>query len=319
MALPIHFIVHGKLKGKGFVAALEAKFGPRAKLYFTQFAGHTQHLAHEIALTQSGYIIAVGGDGTLHEVINGAAYLLDTTQIKAFGVLPAGSGNDFAKSIGMRNELSLLAQLIDNERIEFINHIHLSFTGLQGEPTTRRCINIADIGIGGDVAQNFAFFGRKLGGKLGYVFSILKCFGSYKYKEVKVVTNHWIWHKQQMLSLVMANASHFGSGMGIAPHAHLRSDNMAIVAIGNLKVMDYLRYLSQIRRAKFIAHKEVAYAFATQLSIATPSKSVAIDIDGEFVGFAPLTATLVKGKIPFLVNNIRPAQTFIPEINIIRP
>ena len=146
------FIVNGAKKQNKKLTEIfdffsNSTFFSKVEFVFTQYPGHAISIAFESS-TKFDYIIVVGGDGTLNEVING----IELTSKVSIGLLPYGTGNDFARGQKLKLDANFLYKLITTDSIKSID-IGL-IKGLNTEVSIyRRFINIADIGLGGFVTK----------------------------------------------------------------------------------------------------------------------------------------------------------------------
>lgn len=298
----ITFVIHGKLQSSKLAQQLKEYFTAdfKVELLFSEQAYHSIELAKNAVAQGTDYLIIVGGDGTLNEVVNGYMQSPEEKRKRVIlGLIPAGSGNDFAKTIGIENDLQALRKYIKEEKYIDLDLGLMRFKNPDGLPGHRYFINIADIGIGGLVAQILSDAPRFLGPNTRYFLSIVRGFLKFKHQEVRLTYDGGEW-EGRVLSLCMANGIWFGSGMGIAPQANPTDSKMQLVLLGNVKMLDYLKYLSDIKKAKNITHPEVQYLESSKCKIEVLGKPCPIDMDGEFVGFAPVEMETVTGELKFL-------------------
>jgi len=305
----IAFVIHGKIKNRNeLIGCIQQLFGNSYALVFsiTEHADHAVELAYTAALNGATHIICMGGDGSLNEVVNGVMLFKQNNPASAalrqirVGVLPHGTGNDFARMFGITYNVALLKKWIDEDSFRTIDLGFTTFTGTKGEPATRYFINISDVGIGGAIAHNLSTSSKLLGSFLTYQLAILKGLFSYKNQPVKVRADTFIYEKS-IMSLIVANGKFFGGGMGIAPHALPDDKLFSIVIIGEISTLTYLKNLSNIRKSVKIEHPELKYLVASEISIESPTGPLPIDMDGEFIGFSPVTMKIVPAAIQFIV------------------
>ena len=152
--MEIAFIVNSKT-GKRFNKDFERfkeKFSGNTQVHLTEHAGHATELAETLCSNHVDFIIAVGGDGTLNEVVNGVmqARKENPDSNPSIGILPYGSGNDFVKTINTTNDIKKLASLINQGSTTPVDLGKISFEK-DGISNARYFINIADLGIGPEV------------------------------------------------------------------------------------------------------------------------------------------------------------------------
>lgn len=153
----ISFILHGRIQGKNRIIrklkeVLSSDFA--LKFYETERARQAQSLAEKAIEEGCDYLIAVGGDGTLNEVVN--AYLSTGGKKKhklVLGVLPWGTGNDFVRSIGMGRSAEQLKSLIISKSISDIDAGKMIIGGADDKKKTVYFDNVADAGFGAEVVS----------------------------------------------------------------------------------------------------------------------------------------------------------------------
>jgi len=303
----ISFILHGKIRGKKSIKeSLTARFSEDylVQIYETSHPRHAEKLT-EVALTDGcDFLIAVGGDGTLNEMVNG--YLkaggskIYSTRI---GVLPYGTGNDFARGLGISRSIEQLWTLVSQNQPVMLDAGRMQFSLPDGTLNTRYFDNIADLGIGADVVVrvNGVHLRKKiLGGTLTFFLSVLLTFFTYRHKKIKVTWEGFSW-KGNVLSLVVANGRYFGSGLGIAPEARLDDGMFEVVIFANLSIMDYLRNYARVRRAEKVIHPEAFYYRTSELLVEPEGSVTIVEADGEIEGQAPIIYTCLPGALRFLV------------------
>ncbi|MBK7504360.1 MAG: hypothetical protein IPI52_04520 [Bacteroidetes bacterium] len=159
------------------------------QLYFSDFSGHLVDLAQKALKDGKNTIITVGGDGTHNEVINGVlahfkignnseieSYDLENLKKIRLGLYPAGTGNDFSKSINIKPNALQLKNEIANGKSRLLDLGWTSFTDKQNKPTNRFFINITDVGMGGEVARKLENKIPLLSNKTQYAIRIVSTF-----------------------------------------------------------------------------------------------------------------------------------------------
>jgi YegS/Rv2252/BmrU family lipid kinase len=303
----ISFILHGKIRGKKVVKeSLVSRFAKSyvVKFYETIHPRHAEQLTEQALMEGCDFMIAVGGDGTLNEMVNGFLKAGGTVKFKTrIGVLPFGTGNDFARGSGIFRSIDQLSELITTNKPRMLDAGSMRFLHADGSESIRYFDNIADLGIGGDVVArvNGVHLRKKiLGGKLTFFLSILLTFLTYKHKKIKISWDGFHW-EGSVLSLVVANGRYFGSGLGIAPEAKLDDGKFEVVIFANLSIADYLRNYTKLRRAEKIDHPEVFYHRTDRLRIEPEGNLIIVEADGEIEGQAPIDYACLPLVLPFLV------------------
>jgi diacylglycerol kinase family enzyme len=184
--------------GKGSVTKKWAALETRVAELFDDYS-----VVYDLApiAADADVVVAVGGDGTVHYVLN---HLMRNNRHAALGVLPLGSACDFARNFETDDALAVLARgktkSIDVGEIESAGN-KMWFA------------NVADAGMGAEVTRQMANHSRN------YLFSTLKALVSYKNVDVRLSADGEEVYVGPLKCLVMANGKYFGDGMGIAPDA----------------------------------------------------------------------------------------------------
>jgi YegS/Rv2252/BmrU family lipid kinase len=279
----------------------------KVSAYESQYAGNSIEIAQKIS-AEYDYIIAVGGDGTLNEVINGVMQYHHKQQessaekLPILGILPLGTANDFVKSTSLKSGINELISLIKNKQHRKIDIGKLQcFKEDRTTLLTRYFINIADVGFGAHVVHKTNKGSSIFGANATYTKAILGTFLSYKPKQITVQIDDQPKQTSNTLSLIFANGKYFASGLGVAPHANLSDGELAITHIGNVSMFDFLFYLGRLKKCKKLTQPEAKYFKAKHLEVSSEDKNAAVEADGEFIGYLPLKVDVIPQKIAFLI------------------
>jgi len=261
----ITFIVNGKIRKmkvlrESIVHCFRSEF--QVEIRKSTLENSFQELTMNAINKGVDYLILVGGDGSINEGVNG--YFDANSELREkviLGVYPAGSGNDFSKSLGVGNDLEQLLLLVKNASFKKIDVGLMHFNNVDNTPGKRYFINIADIGIGGYVANKISDSKKRLGADFTYTKALIQSFFKYKKQKVQLTSKDYNW-SGKMMSICMANGKYFGSGMCIAPDASLTDGKMQLVIIGEVSLYDYLKNIPKIKKGHKVVHKEIEYSFA---------------------------------------------------------
>jgi len=258
---------------------------------------HAIELAKQATENGCDYMIAVGGDGTLHEVINGVLQSnIPANEYPAIGLLPHGSANDFARTARISNSIEELIELIQSNTTQKID---LGKIIIQQTQETRYFINIAGVGLGPEVVQNLEQSSSVLGPGFNYFKHIIKGFLSYVKKEVSCTSSTWQW-KGKLLQMAVANGRYYGNAICTAPDAKLTDGQFQVVIFGDLSIWDYLKNLGNLKKGVKINLPQVSYHDANEVLLES-NDSCGIEADGEYVGLAPATISVLPKAICFLM------------------
>ncbi|WP_064196336.1 MULTISPECIES: diacylglycerol kinase family protein [Emticicia] len=302
MMIKICFIIHGKTTNKVSLSGkLKKTFDANnfiVKIIETEYASHAILLTESVVNEGFTIIVACGGDGTLNEVVNGVMNV-GNESVKVC-LLPNGSGNDFAKTIIPTQTIESLKEAILTGSIKKIDVGLATFKDKNGQQASRYYINITDVGIGGVIAKELFYASRFFGATLTYQYFILKNFITYRPQNIIVKGDDFVY-ESKVMNFCAANGKFFGSGLGIAPEAKVDDGLIEAVAIGDVNLIDYFLNFPKIKRCERLTHKAVKYFKSKSLSFESESANTPIDMDGEFVGFLPMSVTVKHKSINFIV------------------
>jgi YegS/Rv2252/BmrU family lipid kinase len=298
MMKKVQVIMHGRHEHSTLWLSNLKKWKSIAKyqisVAYTKYAGHAIQLVINSMLEKPDVLVAAGGDGTLNECVNG--YMLAQANIP-MTFLAMGTGNDFVKTLHQKGQWTEVHQLIEENNQEHVDIGHLQLIGLDGNPQQRYFINVTDIGLGGEVVQKIAKSKRRLGPFITYQKAIISSLIPYKQWMVEFELDD-LRFKEPTLMLAMANAKWFGSGLGIAPTAHLQDGLLDIIHMGKITLLDYLQQLPKVKKMKVLKHPAIHYYRAATIKVTTAH--LPIDCDGEFIGFTPLKCEIIHSRLKLL-------------------
>ena len=285
------------------------------KIFTSDYGGHIKLLANEAHRLGYNYLITVGGDGSINECLNGIlsrfkrgnefgpeSFDWKSIQEVKLGLLPSGTGNDFARYHGLKHDIKHLKKLIENDTTKALDIGWTQYIDKKDQPAERFFINITDVGMGGHTVEHMEEKRiRWLSPRLNYMKAIVSSFISYEKSKVKWQSAHQSW-EGNIMSMVIANGKFFGSGLGIAPNAKMDDGLFSIVTLGDITIWDYLKNINNAKESKMMDHPEVTYGEVDKIYIESiDGQKLPIDMDGDFVGFCPMTLQCIPNAVTFLV------------------
>ena len=285
-------IAHGWKGSRATAAAAVCKrlegAGREYEIHFTQHRGHAIELAQRAAASGAAHLIAVGGDGTVNEVVHGMLHAQRPAVDVELAIIPCGSGNDVARVLRLPSA---------NHAIDLVVHkapstvmadvLDISYRGDDGAEQQRYCFNVADVGLGGNVARIRDQYLRTLPGPAGYMLGVAA--GMLTSAQYGVdVTLDGVQRRLSALSVCIANNTWFGGGLGIAPDASWTDGVADVVTIGDVSIPAYVSHLPALRAGKRLTDERVTYGRATTISVDHVNKPLPLEIDGEYLGTTPI-------------------------------
>ena len=256
----------------------------------TEYAGHATVAAREALDRGSTFLAAMGGDGTVHEVVNGMIDNDNPVNPEAvFGVVAAGTGSDFIKTFGIPNTPSHAVAHLDGNESFSIDIGKITYQK-DGSETIRYFANIAEAGLGAECVARAATFPRWLGPTV-YFFAFWATMRKHK---VARVTVDLVDRKYEgyMNNLVVANGQFFGGGMKIAPKA-APTDGVLDIQIEHARKREAIALIPKIYKGEHVPHPDIEEAKRVKVSI-TADRPLLIEADGEVLGHTPATFDLLK-------------------------
>lgn len=237
----------------------------------TKGPGDAEALAREMAREGYGLILCAAGDGTLHEALNG----LRGTDA-ALGVIPLGTGNDFARTIGIGTSLERALEAALRGRTRRID---------VGERDGRWFLNIAGSGFDAVVAERINRGYRLLSGPAAYLAAALQTLASYRPTPMRVEVDG-ARHEGRGFLCAVANARSYGGGMLVAPAARVDDGLFDVIFAGEMSRGAALVTLLRVFRGRHLDHPRVFQWRGRTVAIES-DPPLPVLIDGELDGRTP--------------------------------
>jgi len=293
---PMVLIVNSRA-GKGGVAKclpeVERNLKQRGLAYevrTTEGPGHASVLARETLKDGKRFVVAVGGDGTIHEVVNGM--IEDDRPIvpdAVLGLVAAGTGSDFIKTFGIPAMPGHAAAHLDGPESFPIDIGKITYQQ-DGATVTRYFANIAEVGIGAAVVARAARLPRFLGPTV-YFFAFWMELRRHRIAEVQIDLVDRVY-EGYMNNLVVANGQFFGGGMKVAPKA-APTDGLLDIQIEHARKREAIAIMPKIYKGTHVPHPDIEEAKRVRLSISC-DRPLPIEADGEVLGTTPATFEVLK-------------------------
>lgn len=265
---------------------------------FTESKGHGIELAKEAASDGCRYLVAVGGDGTVHEVANGILQTSKSTET-SLGVICTGTGSDLSRSISISHDYARVCSSLTSPQRVIIDIGRVKYHQ-DGKPLERYFVNSAGIGIDAEVVQATEHFPKFFGGTIPYLAGLVCSFIGYRNKPVKFRIGDKAAEKARVLSMVIANGGYFGGGMHIAPEAKPDDSLFDIVIIGNMGKLELIKAMPRVYTGTHLTHPKVRLEKDTCITIES-SKKFLLHADGELLGEGPVSFSLMPGALSLAV------------------
>jgi YegS/Rv2252/BmrU family lipid kinase len=285
------------LKQLALIKRLFNKYNIHVTTFITEFIHHEKIVVQEAIKQGFTKFICIGGDGTLHHIVNGimTQQLIDSNKIK-LGVIPVGTGNDWVKTYKISKNIERAIQVIKNEKtiyqdigsIQFLNNNKKLYFN-----------NVAGIGFDAFVVNKISNI-KKLG-PIAYLIGGLSGFFSYKKNTLQAsIGNKKISSKIFMISIGICQFS--GGGMQLTDFKNHKNGHFDITLIKNITLIKVLMHIKKLYNANIIKLKEVESYQCKSITIKIEGKRTTyIQADGELLGIDDVHIKTIKNALQFVV------------------
>jgi YegS/Rv2252/BmrU family lipid kinase len=266
----------------------------------TQAPGDAERWATEWGREHPGHpVLAVGGDGTVHEIVNG---LLAAGRRNPLGILPAGTGNDVARNTGIPADPAAAIERFSRGTVIPIDAGRLRFRTAEGVDRSRFFINSVSVGVSPRANHIAARIRGFLPGRLRYPISGVVALFAEAAGHYSVTAGGRSLHTGTALNLTLANGASFGGGMRIAPAAVVSDGALDLVVIGALGRIRALVALSRLYAGTHVRMHGVRVTPVREtVQVRRDDGAMLIEADGEeFAGGMELWVDILPGAIHLL-------------------
>jgi len=238
-------------------------------------------------------IIAVGGDGTINEVVNG--FFSDGRLINAdaaLGIVPAGTSSDLRRSLDLPVDQKDAIFIIKNGAPRPIDLMRVRYTDPSGAPATRYAINVTSFGMGALVAARAPRSAKGLGAKLAYLSTAARTALRYTGRRVIVTLDRTNRIEERITNVAVGNGRYHGAGMNVCPNADLTDGLLDVTVIGYIGLFELLANARMLYNGRILDHPKVQ-SFRARHVRAESAEETFIEIDGEPLGRLPIEIDLL--------------------------
>lgn len=285
------FIVNriaGGGKGKRIWKKVEKqlqKLNVRYHVYFTERKKEATDVARMIVKEgRVEAVVVVGGDGTVHEVVNG----LVGTDLP-LSVIPAGSGNDYARALDIpKNYRKAIEQILAKKKR----------TIDVGKVNGKYCLTVIGTGFDGSVARKVEESRLKKWlntfrlGKLIYAFVVPRVLFSYEKQDVSIVVDGQKTYIRGVWMIAVANVSCYAGGMKICPNAKEDDGYFDVCIVKGMSKFTFFKTFPLVFFGKHTHHRDVMLLSGKKVTIRS-EKPLLVHGDGEAIGQTPITVEII--------------------------
>ncbi len=302
---PVVFLVNPKSAGGATARAITGIEGRIREMFadvrivFTERPEHATSLAYELG-ADAGMVVSVGGDGTANEVVNGLAEL-EASERPVLGVLPAGTGCDLVRSIGMPRDLGEALEVLRSGERRRTDWMEVVLSGHDGRETQRVCINVAGFGMNGEIVARANRSSKRLGGRLTFALATARTALSWKSPDVAIRWDgpdgpgEWTG---DLASVFVANGHYCGGGMHVGPDGRMDDGAVEMTVMPELPLWTSARNAPRLYDGTLSRMERVRTARIRALTAeSSPATEVLVDVDGEQPGCLPVRIEVVPSAV----------------------
>ena len=286
-------------------ARLEAALGP-IEAHLTSKAGEAIGLTKAALEAGATRIIALGGDGTFSEVLNGfmdPATEAPRNRSAALGVLASGTGADFMRSLASFGDGQAQIAAIAKGDVTPIDVGVIELEGLDGGPRKRFFLNACSLGLSAAIASrvNRERAGKEASGRFSYLISAFRVLLKQRASAVEIAFDGGPAETRKLALLACMNGKYEGGGLKLGPMAALDSGRLEAIEIGDVGPLDLLFNAHRLFRGSHLTHPQVSHRSVRRLEAKSASEVILrMEADGEVIGRLPARIRVLPGALKLI-------------------
>jgi diacylglycerol kinase (ATP) len=229
-------------------------------------AGEAQHIASDAAHRGADTVVAVGGDGTVNEVVNGLAGY-DTP----LGIIPLGTANDFAKQVGIPPDADHAMDVILQCRAERLDTIALN---------GRRFLNVSTGGMGAEATAETPSTAKESLGPMAYAITGARKLADFASRRARFTGESGLLFDGEILLFAVGNARATGGGTLLTPRASVADGRLDLCIVEAMPRREFARLVLRMARGEHLDHESVHYHQLRHVRVES-SEPLSVNVDGE--------------------------------------
>jgi diacylglycerol kinase (ATP) len=264
------------------------------ELHLTHKPGDAETFARKAIRAGCDYVIAAGGDGTLNEVVNGIASPRREREI-CVGVVPLGTGNDFARSLGLSATLEENIDILRSRQTAPVDLVRVR------SDLTRYFVNVSTGGFSGLVNEKLTPEIKRAWGPLAYVRSAAAALPDLHAYRTTIVLDGTERLSIDLYNVIIANGRFVAAGLPIAPNADPSDGLLDLVLIPKLPKPEMALLATEMVLGKHLSSNALIFRRAKKISVRS-RPGMWFNVDGEAVGNEPAVFQVVRRALNFVVS-----------------
>lgn len=279
----------GKVRDVDDIAAQIARL-PNAEIQLTNKPGSAARCARTALRKGRTLIVAAGGDGTLNEVINGVGENLGAAVV---GLIPLGTGNDFARTIGVAPDVDKAIDLILTGETRAIDVVRVT------SDEVRYFVNVSAGGFSGLVNEKLTPEMKKTWGPLAYLRSAAAALPELRAYRTTLAFDNTESLMLELYNVVVANGRYVAGGTMIAPQASVDDGLLDVVLIPKRPAGELALVAAQIAMGAHLSSESIVFRRAASLTVKS-EPGMWFNVDGELVGNEPARFEILPRALRFI-------------------
>jgi diacylglycerol kinase (ATP) len=277
----------------GIVDELKEKFGrvKDAEVRVTTKPGDAEDFSIEAVDRGCDLIVAAGGDGTLNAVINGIG---ERIRDVAVGLVPLGTGNDFARSLNLPKGVDESIELLDRRRTRQIDLVRVT------SDCARYFVNVSGGGFSGIVDEKLSPEMKKTWGPLAYLRGAAKALPELSAYRTEMLLDDSEQIALNLYNVIVANGRYVAGGIPIAPEAVVDDGLLDIILIPERPAAQLALLMGQILLGEHLKNEAIVFRRASKLAV-NSHPGIWFNVDGELVGNEPALFEVMPRALRFVV------------------
>ena len=267
---------------------------------FTRGVGHGIEIAREATDTGYDYLIVVGGDGTVNEVVNGILHSAHSGNI-TLGIISVGTGSNFARSLNISHDYISACSLLAGTGRASVD-VGVIQCWSQRRPPQRFFVNVANVGFAAAIVDAWKRLPTHFGRKINHTLRIaegLRSLSTYRNKWIKLSIGNRV-ETICACAVVVANGQYFANGMQIAPQARLDDGLLDVVTVGDVGKFELLKIWPTLYRGSHIRHPKIREQKTAAVTIES-DEQLLIEADGDILGESPASFRVLPSALTIVV------------------
>ena len=265
-------------------------FNIETTLIKTTHVGHATQLVKDTNISNYDSVCAMGGDGTLFEVLNGM-FSRNESDRRPISVIPNGTGNSFMKTIGIESQLSSIEKIAKNESrpVDVMKAVC--------DDEVLYSLNLIGWGMATDIsvlAEGLRIFG-------GQRYNIASFFEIVKNKKrtAKLIVDG-VEREDNFAFIIACNTKYVGKDMKMAPNAEVDDGKIDLIIVKEASSLTLFSVFPKLFDGSHVNHDACEYVHCNSFSI-IPEETGKLNIDGEIIGSSPMAVEILKNGVELII------------------